>query len=459
MIMSQITMKIKYMTENHDRIIELIKNYNSIFGLVYNYIFDNRSSSSTKKIMAHLRTKNNIILDTYFKNGAIYDAKSERKKAKNKKIIFGGKKLFLQRQNHKITKEEYKLKKLRPLQVVGAAANKGNLKFQILNEQEILFKPSREEHFILQLKDVGKNYLNKLKALIKAQNECRLPITYKLGLEYVYISFENNLVDLPIQIPLKRDRIFAIDLNPNYVGYTVIDWKDSDKYKIITAGVLSLKDLNDYENTLHVSSDDEKAKYVTNKRKHEVIEIAYKLCRIAKHYRCQLFSLEDLNIKSSDKKRGSWYNRLCNKQWCRNTLVNIIAKLTDLYGIKIQKVQANYSSFLGNLVYRGERLPDMCLSSIEISRRGYEFFHQYVLQDKPTEKNIIFNKLDIVKDRIVQSLEELRYAITFDSLLKLYKKLKEMKCKYRFSIDDALKYRCSSLSKNTRSCTKYYIFI
>ena len=40
--------------------------------------------------------------------------------------------------------------------------------------------------------------------------------------------------------------------------------------------------------------------------------------------------------KSSDKKRGSWYNRLCNKQWCRNTLVNIIAKLTDLYGIKLQ---------------------------------------------------------------------------------------------------------------------------
>ena len=53
-------------------------------------------------------------------------------KNKEKKIIFGGKKLFLQRQNHKIEKEEYQIKKLRPLQIVGASYNKGNCKFQIL---------------------------------------------------------------------------------------------------------------------------------------------------------------------------------------------------------------------------------------------------------------------------------------------------------------------------------------
>jgi len=456
--MSMITMKIKYTTENVERIIEMIKNYNSIFGLVYNYAFDNHTLS-TKELIKFLKTKEHIFLDTYFRNGAIYDVKSEFKKQKEKKIIFGGKKLFLLRQNHKITKEEYKLRKLRPLQVVGASHDKGNGKFQILNENEILFKPSRKEHFILKLGNVGKNYTNKLKVLITLQNQCLIPITYKLGLEYIYISFENNLLQLPIKTPQKKDRIFSIDLNPNYVGYTVIDWKHRNKYKIIAVGVFSLKDLNDYENSLKVASNNEKSLYVTNKRKHEVIQITYKLCSLAKHYHCQMFAMEDLNIKSSDKGKGKNYNKLCNKQWNRNMFVNIITKLTDLYDIRLQKVKANYSSFMGNLVYRNERLPDMCLAAIEIGRRAYEFYHQYVLEDKEKEKNIIFNKLKIVRSNIMQSLEELDCVIAFNSLLELYKKLKEMKCKYRFSMNDALKYHYSSLSKNVKSYTTYYIFI
>ena len=70
---------------------------------------------------------------------------------------------------------------------------------------------------------------------------------------------------------------------------------------------------------------------------------------------------------------------------------------------------ANYSSFEGNLIYREEKLPDMCLSSIEIGRRTYEFYHQYVLKDKNKEKNIIFDKLENVQNQIEKSLEELDY--------------------------------------------------
>ena len=70
---------------------------------------------------------------------------------------------------------------------------------------------------------------------------------------------------------------------------------------------------------------------------------------------------------------------------------------------------ANYSSFVGNLVYRNEKLPDMCLSSIEISRRGYEWNHRYILKDKNKEKNIIFNDCEYSYNKINQSLEELNY--------------------------------------------------
>lgn len=51
---------------------------------------------------------------------------------------------------------------------------------------------------------------------------------------------------------------------------------------------------------LGLSSGSEERKYITNKRDYEITQIAYKLCKLANHYRCEIFGLEDLDIKSSD---------------------------------------------------------------------------------------------------------------------------------------------------------------
>lgn len=462
--MSAITLKLKYQTENSSRILEMIKNYNSIFGLTYNFMFENEKSS-TKSILSYVNSKNNLFLDTYFKNGAIYDCKGEIAKNKEKKIIFGGKKLFLERQNNKISKEEYKLAKLRPLQVVGASYNKGNCKFQILSKSEILFKPNSREHFVLKLEGVGRNYEKKLEALKQAQDNCELPITYKLSKDYVFVSFDNSVIEkYKFRKSQKlKNRIFAIDLNPNYVGWTVVDWKDSKTHKTIKSGVISLKALNDYDNSLKnkgFSSESSERKYISNKRNTECVEIGYELCKLANHYKCEVFGLEDLNMKNSDKNKGRRFNKLCNNQWCRNRLVYTIEKLNDLYKIKTQKVMANYSSFEGNLIYREEALPDMCLSSIEIGRRAYEFYHQYVLKDKAKDKNIIFDKLENVQNQVEKSLEELDYKGTWTSLSDLYYSLKKVKCKYRFSIEDALEKHQNSFSSKfyTKSFTNIICF-
>ena len=39
-------------------------------------------------------------------------------------------------------------------------------------------------------------------------------------------------------------------MNPNYIGWSVIDWKTSENYNIIDSGVISIKILNDYDNSL-----------------------------------------------------------------------------------------------------------------------------------------------------------------------------------------------------------------
>ena len=455
-----ITLKIKYSAEKKEKIFKYIKNYNSVFNCLFNYFQSQNKILSNKDSFAFMGSLNNVFIDTSFKDGILRDAKQTFNKFKNKKLIFGGRKLFLDRIKNLISKEEFQLKKLRPLQIVGMASSKGNCKFQILPEEKILFKAKREEHFILNLENVGKNYQKKLKALILAQEKRELPITYKLGLEYIYIIFDETKIEKVNIRPKLKNRIFAIDLNPNYIGWSVVDWKDKNKYFLVKSGIISIKKLNDYENSLSVSSDSPKKKYITNKRKYEIIQTGIELSKLANYFRCEVFGIENLKIASSDKEKGRKFNKLINNQWNRNLLVHILEKNCKLYQIHFQKVMANYSSFLGNLVYRKEKLPDMCLSSIEIGRRAYEFYHQYVVKDKNKEKNIIFDKLENVRDRIIKSLEELGYSDTFENLSDLYYKLKKRKCNYRFSLEDALKIRQKSFSslKHSKSYCTFVVF-
>ena len=338
-----ITFKIKYEIEKDkkERILEYVKNYNSVFNCLLNHFQDQNKTLSTKDSFAFIKSLNNIFIDTYFKNGALYDAKQVFSKFGNKKLVFGGRKLFLDRIKNLVSKEEFKIKKLRPLQVVGAAYDKSNKKFQILSESEILFKPIKKEHFILNFKNIGKNYQKKLKALILEQEKCSIPITYKLDLEYVYLTFDESAINKINIRPKLKDRIFAIDLDPNYVWWTVVYWKSEKSYKLIKSGLISLKPLNDYENNLKVSSDSPQKKYVANKRKFEIIQVGYELAKLANHFRCEIFSLEDLNIKNSDKSKGRNFNRLVNNQWNRNLLVNILEKNCKFYKVHFQKVMAN----------------------------------------------------------------------------------------------------------------------
>jgi len=99
--------------------------------------------------------------------------------------------------------------------------------------------------------------------------------------------------------------------------------------------------------------------------------------------------MEDLNIESKDSGKGKRFNRLVNNQWNRNSFANNLEKRCNIFGIKLLKVKPEYSSFIGNFLFRTLNLPDPVLSSIEISRRGYEFYNQYVIKIKNIKKNII----------------------------------------------------------------------
>ena len=433
---NQITLKIKYSTDEQSktRILEYIKNYNNVLRFTYNRLHENKDLK-TKEITVSQKSMNNIFVDSHFKNSAIFDSKTL---LHNDKVIFGGKKLFIDRCQNKISKEEFRLNKLRPLYSVGESPRKGNRKFSIVTENHIIFKPTKEEHFLLEI-NPSKNYQKYLLELSDLANQKKIPIDFKLDTEYINVSFDLNKLKSERIISEKiKDRYFAIDMNPNYVGYTVIDWIDGQNYKIVDKGCFSLKKLNDYDDSLKgkgFSSESKERKYISDKRNYEISDIAHKLERIANHYECEFFVMEDLSIPSKDNGKGKRFNRLCNQQWCRNRFCNIIKKLCKLDKIKILEVIPNYSSFIGNLVYRKEKLFDPCLSSIEISRRGYEFNHQYILKDKDKKKNIVQGNFDEDKVVYAQSLEELGISEQFSSFKELYDKVKKSKVRYRFPLD------------------------
>ena len=105
-IQNIITIKLDYKSNQQERILECIKNYNSLLRSTYSFyeqVPDLKHSEATR-----LQSKlNNIFLDRWFFASAVYDVKSfKNKKKKDEKIIFGGKKNFFDRLRGKISREE-----------------------------------------------------------------------------------------------------------------------------------------------------------------------------------------------------------------------------------------------------------------------------------------------------------------------------------------------------------------
>ena len=227
-------------------------------------------------------------------------------------------------------------------------------------------------------------------------------------------------------------------MNPNYIGWSIVDWKSESEFKVIKSGIYSIKELNDKDFGLKWKGLDpcsKERKYITNKRNYEAIQIIKNIINKAIYYKCQIISIEDLNIKSSDRELGKQYNKLVNNSWNRNQFVNNLTKRCNIFNIKLLKVKPEYSSFIGNFLYRSLNKPDMVLASIEIGRRGYEYYNQYISRTKEQIKNIIQPRISDFRHFYKKSLEEFQIEDKSLSLKELYYIFKKSKMLYRLSID------------------------
>ena len=427
-------LKFKYQTDDQslDIIQDYMRQYSSVQHFVYNRINEGKSQ---KDIKQYIKLLNNIdLLDSWFIQCSFYDI------PKVDKVIFGGKKNYFQRLKNNISKEQFKQKRLSPIYSIGEVINKsvkGNRKFRIEQDLEnIIFKPNKSTKINLQL--IGLNKRKQiLSKLYQKQERKEIKIAYKLDLEYIYVIFEENDI-YNYEIKFINNRVLALDLNPNYIGWSIVDWKSENEFNVIKSGIYSIKKLNDRDFDLKnkgYSSESNKRKYISDKRNFETLQIVKNIVNKSIYYKCQIISIEDLSIKSSDKELDNRFNKLVNNSWCRTTFVNNLTKRCNIHNIKLLKVKPEYSSFIGNFLYRSLNLPDMVLASIEIGRRGYEFYNQYISKTKQIKKNIVKPDLSMFNRLYLKSLEEFKLQSTYKDLVELYYFFKKSKLKYRLSID------------------------
>ena len=468
-----LTLKLKYKCLDNNYY-DILKTYMSQYSICLHYLYNRISDNnniSEKDLRQLCSNINNIdILDSWFRQSCVkesialyksfqsrYKEHEETREQKLKeidfklkigklsehkysikkksilnelKLIFGGKENYRLKQENKISKEEFKQNRLSPISSIGESQFKGNRKFNINSDLIVTFKPNSKQHFDFKL-IYGQNQEHYLKILYELTLTNSISISYKLDKDYIYITFDESKLSNKKENNKIQNRVLGIDMNPNYIGWSIVDWKSSSEFKVIESGVYSFKKFSDLYKQLNdlktVSSDDPKRIKLSNKRTYETIKVAENIISKAIYYKCQVISIENLNMKSSDKDKGKNYNALCNNHWLRTIFVNQLRKRTNIHKIQLLEVKPEYSSFIGNFLFRSLKKLDMILASIEISRRGYEYFNQYITKQKEIKKNIVQPNINDFNEFWQMSMEELRLEFSGTSLIELYNFIKSKK--------------------------------
>ena len=409
-----------------------LKTYNSVVHFAYNRFHDD-SSIKEKDVRSQVNQLFKGKLNSWLLQCAIKEGKSIQERNGNKKVVFGGKSLYKRYLKRLINKEEFNKQRQLPISSQGEMLQRGNRMFDFhLDNQSLIFKVTRDKHIDIQL---GKIHINLQKELNKLNELCydkKATVSIKLNNDYIWITYDEKLLDYTMKFNgLKNNRILGLDMNPNYIGLSVIEFDKEDDFKILHKQVFDLKELTDK----NISK---------NKRQYEIIKICHTINNLVNYWKCKKLSIEELNIKSSDKGQGKNFNRLCNNVWDRSSISNKLLILSNIYGYELIKVNPVYSSFIGNLVYGNTTTPDMVAASIEIARRGY----------KKYEKNWfypIFN-IDCLDERWKQTLAGVK------DWKSAFLQIKNSKVKYRVLLNDIVQNAVFS-KFNRKSKVTIYSFL
>lgn len=447
---------IKLPIQNKIDITSYLNQWNCVLRFAYNRFHDDDTLNQSNVEKLVKSTMNHIdLLDASLIKSAVDKAKS----IKNDKVIFGGKKNWYDYVKKLITKDDFKEKRNSPLQVRGSTSDpKGNRKFKldVINNNQIIFKPNRKTSFVCQLPKLNKNYKSQLYLLEYLCSNNEFCFTCSLTNKFVYIMFDESILRKS-KIDRKENRILSIDLNPNYVGLSICDYGKSERTCIVHKEIVSIKSINDLDNKKVYKNKKNKSSYrqhINNKRTHEVFEISKHIIQLCNDYNVETLALEKLKMKTKDKKKGKKFNKLCNNNWNRNSLTNNLKKRCVINNIKFQKVVCHYSSFIGQM--QNPLDFDSISASLEIGRRANLYIRQYIKKEFRHKVDIVF-----LKFCLRHLSNHWKNEISHNSLIKswkdFYNYVKKSKISYRFLFKEQQFDKKFFRLKSTKSLIKYYV--
>ncbi|MCK9273218.1 hypothetical protein M0P65_06775 [Candidatus Gracilibacteria bacterium] len=411
-----ITIKLPYTSENFD-ILTYQKQYSILIRYCYNRLCEGKTQEEIKKLCY---TLNNIELvnNSWFVQNAFNEAKTVYKRDPSGKVIFGGKKNFYDRLKGKKDKLPFIEKRLYPVIIQGETRLKGNRFFtlNIIDNNQIIFKPNWKTKIILDLPKINKNYLKKLSYIEEKSKNKELPFCVKLDSRFIYISFEeeNDYDD-----GLKQNRYIGIDSNPEFIGITVFE-----NDKLIDTKLFSLTKIISKIKILNKASNSKQSKYLQNKLNFEILQISKNISKLAIYHKCKFIFVEDFSkkISSNNHHKGRPFNRLINNLWKKEILFKNLEKRINIVGGRLFRINPAYTSYIGNLKFD---YPDPINASMEIARRGYDVI---ILKNKKFYPSLT---ITVLKDQWKEYFNE-----GVKDWKELCQLIKKSKVKYRVSLDE-----------------------
>ena len=427
---------LKLAITNSPDLSDAIRVYSSMFRMAYNRLQEGCSENTTWH-----KLKDIFGVNCWLASSAAKEAHGLVNTNGGRKVLFGGMRNLKQYLKGLITKEQFKKTRSVPVCSIGESQYTGNRLFDFdFENNAVWYKPNRRVRTEIKFCPVKKKLACELAMVQELASQNKMPVTVKFTDKYLYLTYDESIIYNEAYKGLKHNRVLGIDMNPNYIGVSVIEFDKADEFKVLHKEVFDLTALTKPSGK---ASTDDKSKYYTNKLKHETLAIAHRINKLVDYWKCSKLAIEDLSIKSKDQKKGKSLNRLCNNRWERQLFVNKLKMLAGIHRYELVEVNPAYSSIVGNFAYGGPTTPDMVASSIEIARRAYKKF----------EKGWFYPKFN------VETLDE-RWKQTLAGVKtwkNAFPKIKEAKLKYRFLLSDYIGNAVFSRTYNKRKWD-YYIF-
>ena len=427
---------VKLTISNEVDVLDDMRVFSSIVRVAFNRYQDGLDEKEVRAYCTSMFNHN-----SWFIQSAVKEAAALYKLDGEKHILFGGKNNLHQYLRGLIDKATFKYRRMFPIGIQGEKLHKGNRLFIFdLANQRLTYKPSKNRHIEIQFLPMKKKIAVELSKVQELAEQNKITVSAKLSDKYVWLTYDEGLIYDARYKVLQSKRVLGLDMNPNYIGLSVIEFDKHDEFKVLHKQVF---DLNKLTVSSGKASTDSKSKYITNKLRHETIAIAHEISKLVDVWKCKTVAIEDLAIKPKDLKKGKKLNKLCNNKWERRLFVNKLKMLANLHKFNLTEVNPAYSSIVGNFAYGSESTPDMVAASIEIARRAYKKF----------DKGWFYPRFNI-QFRDEQWKQTLG---SVDDWKALFSKIKETGLKYRFLLRDYIQN--AVFSKNyIQKCYSIYSF-